>query len=1304
MPRPGRALVAGLAAVALVLSGAVAPAAAQSAEDAEVVVRDALVVDVVNSSSSSSAHHRYDSAAGPAPVARASSVPGGVLLARPAAATTGPSVEVLPSDAAPLAVGTVTGVRGKWSTGSLRPVPVVRLIPGTGFLACTEFQSTPSSSELVVHDVVHDGAGTVVLLSASWRIPCSNTGAVATGEIRYRSAAHYASASSSSTTLGRVLAGSRTPFSARIVNTGSVPLELGPPAAVDRGPSAPRLEVAAGGQDCTSAPLPVGSHCTLSLEYVDDGLAGGGYLAELRLAAPQLVRGHVSVQAAVQEVVWLPAPVSGLRSTAAYDGIALAWNHASSPTPDGWRIRRVDGGATVEVATLPWHTVSFVDTSLAKGESATYEVSAYNAAGEAAPGRVAVARQDRPDPPAAVERRTLSMEELAGARVADTAAGTAVQVSDIFLATTAVTGGGMTLHLPRLPGPGTFAVGSGPDELPVLAYGPETTCGSTTGAAEVREAWVRADGTVHRLDADLHLQCAGTRIEVVLRLGTDGPFAAVTTTPRTVTDLQAVVGEQPASRVVRVDNVGSEPVAVGAPVVSGADADAFSVAASTCGSSLAAGRSCALDVRFAPARSGDHRASLALPVGTALGARRVPLQGAATGPPHVRVPQVTGVLGRALLTWSAGPDGGSPVTGTQVQRADGDGPFAPVADLAADAFSWVDPDVRPGAVHRYRLLTQNPYGSVEPTDAQVVEVVGADEELLAAVSTSDDGPVDLMSLRVAEGQPVPVPTGHDVDLPTVSPDGRTVAYVSVDEDGDAGLWLQPVEGGAAAARLLVDAADVDETDPAWRPDGSAVCYSRLTDTEADVWCVGTAVGAVPAAFAGGTDAVEPSWLPDGSALIATDLAAETTSLVRITRAGGRSTVRGTAEGRWPAVSPRGDRLAFVVTDEAGLDHLRTVPVAGGTPTDLATTIDLYERPSWAPDGQALAVPTISPWQAAEVTVWTAARGATPASVVKHRAAAGHDVLAVAWRRQDRAAPVVSFPGAPLRTAAGVRLPVRVVDDTAPVAAVGVSCALDGRAVERCAAGWTGTLAPGTHRLTVTATDPHGRTSTAEHTFVVDTAAPVVGLSRLPAFSLAGSVDVAYGASDPSGVASYDIRYRSVAWNGTGFSAMTVPAGWASTTARSRSLALVPGREYCVSVRARDRVGNLSAWSAEQCTAAPLDDRALARATSGWASATSSTALSGTLTRTSVAGSRLARTSAHARRLAVVATTCPSCGAVDVLVGATRIGSLSLVSSTTRPRQVLMLPLQAGVRSGTVTLRSTRSGRPVIVDGLGLRRT
>jgi len=52
------------------------------------------------------------------------------------------------------------------------------------------------------------------------------------------------------------------------------------------------------------------------------------------------------------------------------------------------------------------------------------------------------------------------------------------------------------------------------------------------------------------------------------------------------------------------------------------------------------------------------------------------------------------------------------------------------------------------------------------------------------------------------------------------------------------------------------------------------------------------------------------------------------------------------------------------------------------------------------------------------------------------------------------------------------------------------------------------------------------------------------------------------------------------------------------TTRSLRVTLAGGSQYCFSVRARDRAGNVGPWGAERCTSMALDDRSLS-ASSGW---------------------------------------------------------------------------------------------------------
>lgn len=82
-----------------------------------------------------------------------------------------------------------------------------------------------------------------------------------------------------------------------------------------------------------------------------------------------------------------------------------------------------------------------------------------------------------------------------------------------------------------------------------------------------------------------------------------------------------------------------------------------------------------------------------------------------------------------------------------------------------------------------------------------------------------------------------------------------------------------------------------------------------------------------------------------------------------------------------------------------------------------------------------------------------------------------------------------------------------------------------------------------------------------------------------------------GELGPSGVASYDVRWRVLVPNGV----------WGSWSTRSklteRSVTRIPRQErtVCYQVRGRDRAGNLSPWSARRCTSVDGKDPTITRA-------------------------------------------------------------------------------------------------------------
>lgn len=145
-----------------------------------------------------------------------------------------------------------------------------------------------------------------------------------------------------------------------------------------------------------------------------------------------------------------------------------------------------------------------------------------------------------------------------------------------------------------------------------------------------------------------------------------------------------------------------------------------------------------------------------------------------------------------------------------------------------------------------------------------------------------------------------------------------------------------------------------------------------------------------------------------------------------------------------------------------------------------------------------------------------------------------------------------------------------------------------------------------------------------------------------------------------------------------------------------------GSTYCLSVLARDTLDAPSAWTAETCTAVPLDERSLNRSR-GWTAGTGSAYYRSTYLRSSTYGAKLTRTGVVARQIALVATTCRTCGKVRVYWGTTLLRTISLYSATTVNRKLLTVTTFTSTRTGTLSIKVYSSGRKVIIDGLAVRR-
>src|SRR5581483_3771606 len=140
--------------------------------------------------------------------------------------------------------------------------------------------------------------------------------------------------------------------------------------------------------------------------------------------------------------------------------------------------------------------------------------------------------------------------------------------------------------------------------------------------------------------------------------------------------------------------------------------------------------------------------------------------------------------------------------------------------------------------------------------------------------------------------------------PSLSRDGKMLAYASDRAGGPLNIWVQQVGGGEP---LQITKDIVDDSEPSFSPDGTTIAFHSQRD--------GGGVYVVPAL--GGT----PRRIADG--------------------------------GRRPRFSPDGEWLAYWLGEEGvfSRNKIYVVSAKGGEPRQLAATFLSADYPVWSPDGK-----------------------------------------------------------------------------------------------------------------------------------------------------------------------------------------------------------------------------------------------------------------------------------------------------------------------------------------------------------------
>jgi Tol biopolymer transport system component len=183
----------------------------------------------------------------------------------------------------------------------------------------------------------------------------------------------------------------------------------------------------------------------------------------------------------------------------------------------------------------------------------------------------------------------------------------------------------------------------------------------------------------------------------------------------------------------------------------------------------------------------------------------------------------------------------------------------------------------------------------------------------------DLGHWQLFVISPGDGEPVQLTDapGGVLDY-AVSPQGTTIAYAALREDGGAVLWT--VDAGGGGRRKLLACPEARCTSPTWSPDGRRIAYERRETGDISV---GSGASRI--------------WLLDPST-------GETAPIFEQTR----------MRGSTPRWSPVDMRLAY--SDTTQEPAMRVYDLDAGTSVLIPAQSDLPS--GWAPDGERLLVSTM----------------------------------------------------------------------------------------------------------------------------------------------------------------------------------------------------------------------------------------------------------------------------------------------------------------------------------------------------------
>ena len=140
-----------------------------------------------------------------------------------------------------------------------------------------------------------------------------------------------------------------------------------------------------------------------------------------------------------------------------------------------------------------------------------------------------------------------------------------------------------------------------------------------------------------------------------------------------------------------------------------------------------------------------------------------------------------------------------------------------------------------------------------------------DGAALTATVGVAEGDVDAWLFPVDGRTPVVLESGPGKqDGANVSPDGKTLAFISDDGLPEYKIYTRPLAGGAATRLTDHDGRDAS---PQWSPDGTQILFRRATDGVSDIWVMNADGTEQVRLTDNGAGNYDPRWSPDGEHLL-----------------------------------------------------------------------------------------------------------------------------------------------------------------------------------------------------------------------------------------------------------------------------------------------------------------------------------------------------------------------------------------------------------------------------------------------------